>query len=202
MPPSLAATTYAVRCARCDRRAAASMATEGPKGSYRQPSLRLRAQRVTCAHCGLIRELAPEHGQDYQLWYRASVRSHTVWAATREHLDFLVAWMTGQVDERALPWADADIIETLPSRRLARHDRWLYATRPIGETPYLIESYVAEAVRARVPDCHPPRPWVASPLSNRGLARSCVTQWVRSLRASSRLRSPALTHWVTAPRET
>lgn len=66
-------------------------------------------------HCGLIRELAPEQGQDYQLWYRASVRGRTVWAATREHLDFLVAYMTGQVDERDLPWADADIIETLPS---------------------------------------------------------------------------------------
>jgi len=117
MPPSPApsATTYDVRCSRCDRRAAAAMVADGPKGSYRQPSLRLRAQRITCAHCGLIRELAPAEGQDYQLWYRASVRGRTVWAATREHLDFLVAWMTGQVDERDLPWADADTIETLPS---------------------------------------------------------------------------------------
>lgn len=37
-------------------------------------------------------------------------------------------------------------------RRLARHDRWLYATRPIGDSPYMIDTYVEEAVRARVPD--------------------------------------------------
>lgn len=37
-------------------------------------------------------------------------------------------------------------------QRLGRHDRWLYATRPIGETPYLIESYVDEVLSSRVPD--------------------------------------------------
>ncbi len=75
----------------------------------------LRCERITCTHCGLIRALAPEHGQDFELWYRASMRGQTVWATTRPHLDLLVAWMTGAVDERDLPWWDADLIETLPS---------------------------------------------------------------------------------------
>ncbi|MBL8622894.1 MAG: hypothetical protein JNK64_16375 [Myxococcales bacterium] len=69
-------------------------------------SVGLRCERITCIHCGLIRELAPEHGQDFELWYRASVRGHTVWAKTRQSLDFLVAWMTGAVDERDLRAAD------------------------------------------------------------------------------------------------
>lgn len=108
-------TTWDVRCPRCDRRAAAAMVADRAKGSYRQPRAGLRCERITCVHCGLIRELGPAQGHDVELWYRATVGGRTVWATTRQHLDFLVAWMTGEVDEHDLPWWDADEIETLPS---------------------------------------------------------------------------------------
>lgn len=54
------------------------MVPDRPAGSYRQPRVGLRCERVTCIHCGLIRALAPEHGQDVELWYRASVRGQPI----------------------------------------------------------------------------------------------------------------------------
>ena len=110
-------TTYDVRCPGYGRRAAAAMVPHGPKGTYREAGIGMRCQRITCIQCGLIRELTPERGQEFEFWYRTSVRGHTVWATTRKHLDFLVAWMTSQVDERDLPWWDASLIEPLPSWR-------------------------------------------------------------------------------------
>ena len=115
MLPFPIVTTCDVRCPRCDRRAAAAMVADRPKGSYRQPRQGLRCERITCVHCGLIRELGPAQGHDFELWYRTTVGGRTVWATTRQHLDFLLAWMTGEVDERDLPWWDADLIEKLPS---------------------------------------------------------------------------------------
>ena len=108
-------TTYDVRCPGCDRRAAAAMVPDAPKGSYREARMGLRCQRITCVHCGLIRELTAARGQDFEFWYRASVRGRRVWATSRTHLELLVGWMVGEVDERDVPWWDAGLIETLPS---------------------------------------------------------------------------------------
>lgn len=36
--------------------------------------------------------------------------------------------------------------------RLRRHERWVYATRPLGVWPYRISEYIEEAARRRVPD--------------------------------------------------
>ena len=43
------------------------------------------------------------------------MRGRRVWATSRTHLELLVGWMVGEVDERDVPWWDAGLIETLPS---------------------------------------------------------------------------------------
>lgn len=125
------ATIYDVRCPRCDKRAAAEMVATGAGSHHREVVRGNRAGRITCTHCGLARELGPEQGDAYELWYRARLGEHTVWASSRRHLDFLVGWLTGTVEERHLPHEDAAIIEALPSWLKARRAEAAEALREL-----------------------------------------------------------------------
>ncbi len=63
---------------------------------------------------------------------------------------------TGDYDQARALFFDAGLpFPPIPAplqHRLRRHQRWVYATRPLGVWPYRISEYVAEATRRRVPD--------------------------------------------------
>jgi hypothetical protein len=109
--------TYDVHCPRCDRHAIAVMVPgRGVRPHYREPFRRMRAERITCVHCGLVRDLSPEQGDDYRFWYRTTVRGEPVWAPDRRTLDVLIAWLSGEVEDTALGLEDRTLIEGLRSR--------------------------------------------------------------------------------------
>lgn len=113
-------TTYDVCCPGCDGRALAVMVADGVRGTYREPLWRMRAERITCTHCGLVRELSAEHGDDYRLWYRTTVGGEALWAVNRRQLDLLAGWLAGEVSDAELDLGDRARFETIPGRVLAR----------------------------------------------------------------------------------
>lgn len=106
--------SYAIECPRCGRRGWAEMAADGVAGTYREPTLRMGARRIGCDGCGFFREVPPGQGGDYRLWYRASHRGHTLWARSDGHLEFLIAWLSGDMNQSRLAWVDRVFVECLP----------------------------------------------------------------------------------------
>lgn len=113
---------YDVRCPRCDRHAHAAMVVDGRDGTYREPRLGYRVGRITCTHCGLVRDATPAAGQDYALWYKVAIADESVWARNRSELDALIAWLRD--DRRDAP-AGRDmraLVEILPAWISRRRD--------------------------------------------------------------------------------
>ena len=116
--------TYDVKCPRCGRRAAAIMRPAGVAGTYREPLVRLAAQRIVCPYCGF--NVVSDEPIPYELWYKASFRGRTAWACNRAHAAFLVAYLRNEIPSRQV---DRVSVETLPGWMIASKNRAAVAER-------------------------------------------------------------------------
>lgn len=122
----MADVIYDVVCPGCGRRAWARMVAGRLAGTYREPRRRNVARRIGCDHCGRSQEVSPARGEDYRLWFRVDFQGHTLWANNEVHLDFLIAWLEGDLDPKRLEFPDRALVEALP--------RWmLQARRAVAE---------------------------------------------------------------------
>jgi hypothetical protein len=113
--------TYAVRCPKCARKAEATMVEAGVKGTYREATERLVASRISCAECGHVKDTPAAPTDDYQLWYVTALRGHRLWAVNDEQLEFLMDWLSGNLNKAGLSVAARAYVEALP--------KWLLAHR-------------------------------------------------------------------------
>jgi ribosomal protein S27AE len=59
--------TYDVKCPRCGEQATATVRADGVAGTYREPLVKLVAERVVCARCGF--NATSDEPIPYELWY-------------------------------------------------------------------------------------------------------------------------------------
>lgn len=116
--------TYDVKCHHCGKRATATMKPAGVAGSYREPRVRMVAQRVVCPSCGF--NVVSDEPIPYELWYRVSVRGRVAWACNRPHALFLAAYLGNQLAPREV---DPVSVETLPGWMLEPKNRYRVAER-------------------------------------------------------------------------
>ena len=90
------------------------MAADGSAGTYREPRRRYRVERITCTHCGLVRDVAAANGQDFVFWYKVTIGGEAVWASNRAELDALVAWLGDERRDARLDPATRATFEILP----------------------------------------------------------------------------------------
>lgn len=117
----MADVIYDVVCPGCGRRAWARMVPGRLAGTYREACRRMEARRIGCDHCGRARDVPAGRGEDYRLWFRADHKGHMIWATNEVHLDFLIAWLEGDLDPTRLGVGDRALVEVLP--------RWMLQAR-------------------------------------------------------------------------
>lgn len=114
---------YAVRCPKCRREAVASMFPVGIKGTYQEPFVKLGAARITCTSCGFARDTRPGEESRYELLYTTRFDAHKLWATNRRHLDFLISWLGGEVEDRPDDVATRAYLSALPKWLRRRRNR-------------------------------------------------------------------------------
>ena len=114
---------YAIKCPECAAKATAKMRESGIKGTYREVTVRTEVHRIVCHACGLLMEVPEGKAENYELWYAKTFRGHRVWAVNQEHLEFLIAWLSGTVAESDLTIADRAMVECLPKWMVAAKNR-------------------------------------------------------------------------------
>ena len=86
------------------------------------------AERILCGHCGLLR-VAKDRPLEFELWYRANVRGHTLWAYNEEHIDSLIAVLAGERPQTGTPH------EALPGWMLRDRAKVIDALRKLRDEP-------------------------------------------------------------------
>ncbi len=105
---------YAVKCPRCSKKAEAQMTAVGIKGTYREPTAKLAASRITCGECGHVIDSSEAPTDKYELWFSSTLRGHRLWAVNESHLEWLIQWLSGDLDNSRLSLADRSYVEALP----------------------------------------------------------------------------------------
>lgn len=115
------APVFRVKCPRCAGKADGIMSHDGARVTYREiyggahtePWVRGTQLRcVLCSACDLVKTAGD--GQDYELWYRTSFKSHTLWACNEAHIESLIdalgsrTSMTGTAYEALPKWMVTD----------------------------------------------------------------------------------------------
>ena len=117
-------STHDVKCPRCGEHATATMKADGVAGTYREPLVKLIAQRVVCGHCGFnVTSAGPI---PCELWYKVFVRGETAWARNRAHAAFLVDYLLDRLPSRDI---DRVAVETLPGWMIEPKNRVLVAEK-------------------------------------------------------------------------
>jgi len=98
------------------------MVAAGSRGTYREALVRHGVRRILCAQCGYSKDFGPSDPCRYELWYAASFKGHRLWARNREHLVFLIEWLSGPRRIRAVrDVADRAELESLPKWMSAKN---------------------------------------------------------------------------------
>lgn len=90
------------------------MTAVGMKGTYREPTAKLAASRITCGECGHVTDSSEEPTGEYELWFSSTLRGHRIWAVNESQLEWLIRWLSGDMDKSPLSLADRSYVETLP----------------------------------------------------------------------------------------
>jgi hypothetical protein len=114
---------YSVKCPKCSAEAAARMCPTDERRGYREPIIKLAAERILCGACGFSREVPAEKGDFYELWYAATFRGHRLWARNRRHLVFLISWFSGEISKADLGIGDRDMVESFPRWMMSAKNR-------------------------------------------------------------------------------
>jgi hypothetical protein len=113
---------YNVKCPRCFAKAEAIMKQPGIcSGTYREGFYLPIARLITCNKCGFIKELSKANGTNYELWYKTKFKNHTLWAYNEAHIDFLINWLSKNMNKHNLEFFDRIKLEVLP--------KWLITNR-------------------------------------------------------------------------
>ncbi len=105
---------YDIKCPKCGVKAVARMKAHGTKGTYREATVHLVAERLLCPSCGFNRSASPEKPLEYDLWYKRQVRGNALWAVNLQHITFLIRWLSDAIPPSELSAADRAYVETLP----------------------------------------------------------------------------------------
>ena len=120
---------YAVKCPRCSQEAKATMVPIEIRGTYREATARFAASRINCTECGYIAERSEVPTDEYQLWYTTSFRGHRLWAVNDQQLDFLIDWLSGDLNKTGLTIAMRAYVETLPKWLLRHREEAVHSLR-------------------------------------------------------------------------
>lgn len=98
------------------------MRPHGTKGSYREPYVAHRLERIVCDGCGLAKDVGPTEG-DYELWYETDFKGHALWARNEQHARALIEWLssgrsaTGTPFEALPQWMVTDRVKVVAKLR-------------------------------------------------------------------------------------
>lgn len=105
---------YAVKCPRCSKKAEAQMTAVGIKGTYREPTAKLKATKITCGECGHVTDSSDAPTGEYELWFSSTLRGHRLWAVNESQRKWLIQWLSGNLDNSRLSLTDRSYVEALP----------------------------------------------------------------------------------------
>ena len=132
---------YDVVCPKCAAKAVAKTAPLGKKGTYRECLVKYVVTRILCPACGFNREMPSQQGQndeDYTFWYACEFKGHRLWAVNLSHVQFLIAVVSGEVSEKALPLYHQSVIEAWPT--------WLKLAKNRDEVLRILRQWVRNGV--------------------------------------------------------
>jgi len=104
-------TTYAVKCPRCSKKAVAQMTAVGMNGTYREPAAKLAASRITCGECGHVTDSSHAPTDNYELWFSSTLRGRRLWAVNESQLEWLIQWLSGDMDKSRISLATAVMLK-------------------------------------------------------------------------------------------
>src|ERR1700749_621224 len=90
------------------------MSQMGTRGTYRELLVKFGAKRIICDTCGFNREVPPDNSDDYELWYATDFRGKRLWANNRQHVSFLISWLSGEIPKHKLSMGDRTVVEAFP----------------------------------------------------------------------------------------
>jgi hypothetical protein len=105
---------YSVKCPSCSAEATAQTGPAGSHGTYREVLIKLGATRIVCKACGFCQQVPPAKSDAYELWYARNFKRHRLWARNREHLAFLISWLSGDRSKTGLGNGDRAMVEAFP----------------------------------------------------------------------------------------
>jgi hypothetical protein len=114
---------YSVKCPKCSAHAIGHMRPAGIKGTYREAFIKLGIARLTCAACAWSEDVPPERADAYELWFATEFKGNRLWAVNRQHLEFLIDWLSGERPRVAKRWSNHTDVETLPKWMILAKNR-------------------------------------------------------------------------------
>jgi hypothetical protein len=105
---------YHVKCPKCGKKAVMKMRPEGIRGTYREQVSNMVPEKMICHSCGYASEPDSANIIEYEFWYKASFKDRFIWAYNRDHLCFLVNWLSGDFEKKELTTSEKAYVETLP----------------------------------------------------------------------------------------
>ena len=99
------------------------MRPDGIKGTYREPVLNMVPEKLICTSCGYASKPNSAKINEYEFWYKASFQNNAIWAHNREHLCFLVSWLSGDFAEKELNASEKAYVESLPKWMINKKNR-------------------------------------------------------------------------------
>ena len=109
-------TEFDVKCPKCKKKAVMQMRPDGISDTYREPVSNMVPEKLIYSSCGYVSELNSVSINDYELWYKMSFQENFIWAHNKEHLRFLVNWLSGDIDNTDLNASEKAYVESLPNK--------------------------------------------------------------------------------------